>query len=697
MSRKNDQNDQQGRTLPRFSVILCTYNRCNLVLSLLASLRRQTLAYDQFEVIVVDNGSSDGTLAAVRTYVNAERDVQDSKSPGGFWQVQCFSEPVSGLAYARNTGLRAASGEVVVFLDDDTLADAHFLECLLTAYEKTGADAIGGRVELYWGASRPHWLTDDLLGVLGYYVPALECMRLEGPAGFSSSNFSVKIKALQDVGCFSPLLSKRPDMPLSAEVYDLCRRLQRAGHTLWYEPTAFVIHRVPAARLVRPFFVGRAYWQGRSEVLAQYVESKSSAGYQFSPHHIASALHDVISMALVQRPLLRLTGRPTHERMMAAMEQARNWGRVQQFWLLQQTIIELTAPAVLFIHSTEPDPAIELVVESLTKQHMRCATEKEKISLTWLWQNRARKRQEGGILHFYRAGAFNLSYGQRLRFRFGLWLARHLGIRIVSTDTGGWWQQTRKKRFRSRRSLERKLFTSSDVVLAFTRQPEQLYADKQILRRVLCLPQPGFRGYYALPVPRAEACRLFGLPEEANDVFLCFTHEHTEQEIMLLIEAFLELKKGSEPWPQLLLSGSATGKQLSKRVLKLAALNSRIHLSTMVPCKEHIPLYMGAVDVVVMPHFAVQTAGSLATAYLALSFERVVVAPNLPRFRGMLPPRTIILYDPTSKASLVRALEKAQKRKYHLNEREIASLDAEWSWGEYVQHLLKIYRKLGQS
>src|SRR6266849_7356118 len=128
MLGKHNKEAQQGRILPRLSVILCTYNRRNLVLSLLASLRRKTLAYDQFEVIVVDNGSSDGTLAAVRTYVSAGSDIQDSKCPVGRWQVQCLSESENGLAYARNAGLQAASGEIVVFLDDDTLADPHFLE-----------------------------------------------------------------------------------------------------------------------------------------------------------------------------------------------------------------------------------------------------------------------------------------------------------------------------------------------------------------------------------------------------------------------------------------------------------------------------------------------------------------------------------------------------------------------------------------
>src|SRR6266568_8429324 len=255
MLRKNNQKDQQGRTLPRFSVILCTYNRRNLVLSLLASLRRQTLAYDQFEVIVVDNDSNDGTLAAVRTYVSAGSDIQDSECPGGGWQVQCLSEPQNGLAYARNAGLQAASGEIAVFLDDDTLADPHFLERLLIAYEETGADAIGGRVELRWEAPRPHWLTDGLLDMLGYFAPNPVRMQLQECSSFSSSSFSIKVEALRSVGYFSPFLSKRLHLPARMEVHDLCRRLHKAGYTLWYEPEAIVVHRVPAARLIRPFFV----------------------------------------------------------------------------------------------------------------------------------------------------------------------------------------------------------------------------------------------------------------------------------------------------------------------------------------------------------------------------------------------------------------------------------------------------------
>ncbi len=702
-------------TAPRFSIILCTYNRRNLVLSTLASLRRQTLPYDQFEVIVIDNGSTDGTLNAVRTYVEAGS--QQPKKSKDTWRVQCLSEPQNGLAHARNTGLLAASGDIAVFLDDDTIADPHFLERLLIAYEETGADAIGGRVELRWEAPRPHWLTDGLLDMLGYFAPNPVRMQLQECSSFSSSSFSIKVEALRSVGYFSPFLSKRLHLPARMEVHDLCRRLHKAGYTLWYEPEAIVVHRVPAARLIRPFFVGRAYWEGRAEVLTQFTDTITDTDttkhvkgtMNWTPTTLQALFREVRQityLALIHRPLLYLAGRSTNERLLAAMAQAAKWGRLQQrLQLLEHVPAEATTPAVLLVRPAGPDPAAELLKQALTLQDVSCTTAITDIPLSWLWQHRAHQGQSLGIVHFYRPGAFDLTHRQRQRLYFRLWLAQHWGIRIVTTDTGGWWQSVGSLRFLSRRALERKLMHHSDIVLAYTHQPEQLYPDKKLRRHICCLPHPGFRGYYTPPIVRAQAHKRLGLPTGAGFVYLCFAQMHTERELVYLIEAFSEVREvkpsqrqkksaRTQSAPQLLLVGSPTDKKMATHVLKLAALNSAIHLYGRTPRKEDIPLYMGAADAIVLPHFAMQVAGVLETAVLAISYERVVIAPRLPRFQDMLPPRTHVLYDPISRESLVRALVKAQKLTYHLSEKEAATLDAESSWGQYAQRLLKIYKQL---
>ncbi|HZU71102.1 MAG TPA: glycosyltransferase [Ktedonobacteraceae bacterium] len=693
-----------ARKSPYFSVILCTYNRRNLVLTTLASLRRQTLAYDEFEVIVIDNGSGDGTLNAVRAYVDAG--ARTKQSPDHSWRVQCLVEPQNGLAYARNTGLLAASGEIAVFLDDDAVADPYFLARLRAAYEATGACAIGARVELRWEAKRPHWLCDDMLEMLGYFAPASERVQLAETQNFSGCGFSVKIEALRAAGNFTPFLSKRMHLPGDAEVADLCRRLRSAGCTLWYEPEAVVMHRVTAPRLVRAFFTGRAYWQGRSEVLAHYRD----ASYRKAGALLRAALCDVRAIAflgLIHRPLLRLAGRPSSERLLATMDQARSRGRLQQHLaFLMRAPAAFTTPAVLFIRSTTPDPTADVFVQALSAQDIESLIQGAEIPLSWLWQHRASEEQALGIIHFYRPGALRLAYRQRKRLWFRLWLAHQWGIRIVTTDAGGWWQSTHGLRFHSPRLLERKLMYASDAIIAYTRQPDQLYRDKTLRRRARCLPHPGFRGYYPFAPIRATARLRLDFPVNAGFAYLCLASMQTERELLYLLSAFSEMTGRSDRShvrdkaspahgePQLLLVGRPVDTRMPGRILKLAAHNSAIHLHLAEPSKEDIALYMGAADALVLPHFAIHSAGMLEMAMLGLSFERVVIAPNLPRFRGMLPPRASVLYEAGSRDSLTQAMIAAQTLDYRLSEQEALALDAVGGWGHYVQRLLKIYQEL---
>jgi glycosyltransferase involved in cell wall biosynthesis len=119
---------------PRFSVIVCTYQRRELVVSTLTALAKQTYA-GSFEVIVVVDGSTDGTGTAVRTL-----DVP--------YPLSVIEQANVGLSCSRNRGAAAARGEHLVFLDDDMEADPHLLEELDRSH-RAGADVAFGRLPLH--------------------------------------------------------------------------------------------------------------------------------------------------------------------------------------------------------------------------------------------------------------------------------------------------------------------------------------------------------------------------------------------------------------------------------------------------------------------------------------------------------------------------------------------------------------------
>ncbi|HJT60000.1 MAG TPA: hypothetical protein VJ761_26055, partial [Ktedonobacteraceae bacterium] len=552
-----------------------------------------------------------------------------------------------------------------------------------------------------WEAKRPHWLSNDMLNMLGYFAPASERMQLSEALNFSSCAFSVKIEALRSIGNFSPFLSKRLYAPTSTEVADLCQRLRAAGYTLWYEPEAVVVHRVSAQRLVRPFFAGRAYWQGRSEVLAQY----RNAGYSRALALLRAVLRDLRAIAflsLIHRPLLALAGRSSSERLLAIIDLARSRGHLRQHLaFLTHAPAAFAVPAVLFICPTIQDPTADVIAHVLGMQDIDCLVQSPDISLSWLWQHRASSGKALGILHFYRPGALRLTYRQRKRLWFHLWLAHQWGIRIVTTDVGGWWQGTRGLRFHATRLLERKLMYASDAIVGYTRQPDQLYRDKTLRRRVRCLPHPGFRGCYPPAQLRAAARLQLDFPPRAGFAYLCLASMHTERELLYLLAAFFDMTtrrvaSPNDAVPQLLLVGCPVDVKMPSRILKLAAGNSGIHLHLATPTQEEIALYIGAVDALVLPHLAIHTAGMLEMAMLALSYERAVIAPNLPRFRGMLPPHASVLYEAGSRDSLARSLWQAQTLAYSLTEQEALNLDAGRGWGQYAQRLLKLYAELAE-
>ena len=99
------------------SVIVCTYNRSGYIFNVLESVARNLLPVSEYEVVVVDNNSTDNTRGEVERFARTWGDVR----------VSYVFEERQGLSFARNRGVEVAKGDVVVYVDDDALVNREFL------------------------------------------------------------------------------------------------------------------------------------------------------------------------------------------------------------------------------------------------------------------------------------------------------------------------------------------------------------------------------------------------------------------------------------------------------------------------------------------------------------------------------------------------------------------------------------------
>ena len=230
---------------PHFTVIVTTYNRCRLLRACLDALLAQDSVPGGHDIVVVDDGSRDGTAALLRTLSG---------------RLHTLRQPNRGWAAARNRGAQAGRGEHLIFLDDDCLAPPDWLRRYAAAWAAhPEAEAVAGRVACAPGANlagkvqyQGHVTIFDRLNAAhsGSYHTA-------GPVTFGyGANRSIRRAAFERLAGFDESLRYFEDL-------DLDLRLQATGARVWYDPEVVVGHsyRLPAWGRLRA-----AYYYGRSAV-----------------------------------------------------------------------------------------------------------------------------------------------------------------------------------------------------------------------------------------------------------------------------------------------------------------------------------------------------------------------------------------------------------------------------------------------
>jgi len=259
------------------SVIISTYNRQEYLKSALDSLVAQQCSPSSFDVIVVDNNSSDQTPNLVAQYMQLSLP-----------RITYYNETRQGMCYARNRGAHEASGDIIVFLDDDAIADRLWAARLMDVYAAfPDAGVVGGRIQAVWPGKKPGWITPDLELCLGGDLNyGAEVRRLTYPQTPFGGNFSIRRDLFLSLGGFDANLGRSGSGLLGCEEVDLCCQVTQQKKSIYFSPFAIVHHRVMPEKLGKPYIIKRAYYQGVSVAASErrYGGGQPGASGQYLWH-----------------------------------------------------------------------------------------------------------------------------------------------------------------------------------------------------------------------------------------------------------------------------------------------------------------------------------------------------------------------------------------------------------------------------
>ncbi len=234
------------------SVNICTYNRSEMLGDALRSVMcQETDNKFSFEIVVVDNVSTDSTKAVVQ-HVAKDSPVA----------VRYVFEKAKGVAQARNRGIKESQGAWIAFFDDDQIATANWLGQLYEVAVKTGAQCVGGAVHLDLPAEQLRELGYLCRRVLQESRPGDRLCRYQGRDFPGSGNMLVARAVFDSIGLFDC------SMVRGGSDWDFGIRARRAGFDMWYTSRAVIRHRIPPNRLMPEHF--RYYERKNGAVFADY-------------------------------------------------------------------------------------------------------------------------------------------------------------------------------------------------------------------------------------------------------------------------------------------------------------------------------------------------------------------------------------------------------------------------------------------
>jgi glycosyltransferase involved in cell wall biosynthesis len=245
------------------SVVIPTFNRVARLATLLEDLCGQRAGELAYEILVVDNGSTDGTALTVHDY--AARDPR----------VHYVFERSPGASCARNAGIAAAAAPILAFIDDDVRPRADWVASIYRAFAaEPELDCLGGRIEPHWPVDPPPWLTSAHWGPLALQMgrgSSSHIDREHAAACLVTANFACRASVFRELGGFSPDFRRDEDREFNL-------RLWRAGKRGKYVDSVVTYAEVQPERLEKAYHRAWHHVTGQSHARMRYRDSITPDG-----------------------------------------------------------------------------------------------------------------------------------------------------------------------------------------------------------------------------------------------------------------------------------------------------------------------------------------------------------------------------------------------------------------------------------
>jgi glycosyltransferase involved in cell wall biosynthesis len=237
------------------SVVICTYNRADLLSVALDSLCHQTLDSERYEILVVDNVSTDNTALVVKNYQEHYPDHA----------IRICNEAKQGLSFARNKGWQEARGEYVAYIDDDCKVPEQWLMEAMDIIRSVSPGMLGGPYFAFYNSPKPAWYKDEY----GSHIIADQAGELPSGLYLTGGNIFIHKDLLLAAGGFNSGLGMVGKSIAYGEETALIRwvRRNKPRTIIYYSPELFIYHLVRETKWNFFWLIRQRFAQGRFNYL----------------------------------------------------------------------------------------------------------------------------------------------------------------------------------------------------------------------------------------------------------------------------------------------------------------------------------------------------------------------------------------------------------------------------------------------